>query len=141
MVNTMSILSWLGPEGMGGESSCSRKPHCAVHTSSCNMASRLASRSSCPQSVILREAHCACNITCEVFNTIWPRDLPHAAAVHSLLSSERHTAPVTSHVRCLHSFDTLITYSLYGTTSLKSFDCPLMRVSLSYSTSVTLTFY
>jgi len=57
VVNTMSRFSW--PDGTE-ESSCSRKPHCAVHTSSRRTASRLAWRSSCPQSVIRSDAHCAC---------------------------------------------------------------------------------
>jgi hypothetical protein len=62
VVNTMSRLSW--PDGTD-ESSCSRKPHCAVHTSSRRIASRLASRSSCPQFVTRRDAHCACKqFTC-----------------------------------------------------------------------------
>lgn len=57
VVNTMSTLSW--PDGTE-ESSCSRKPHCAAHTSSRRTASRLASRRSWPQSVIRSDAHCAC---------------------------------------------------------------------------------
>lgn len=57
VVNTMSKFSW--PD-VTEESSCSRNPHCAVHTSSRRIASRLASRSSCPQSVIRSDAHCAC---------------------------------------------------------------------------------
>lgn len=60
----LKLSGWFGRRGARAGAAA---PHCAVHTSSRRTASRGHSRRSCAQSVMRRDAHCACKYIISLF--------------------------------------------------------------------------